>query len=131
MIRDTAAQNKSLDNDYGATKGANAPASHALALFAGDPSIDGVELSSMGGYARVTITNNGTNWPAATDGEKVCAAQTFPASTAAWSAEATHWALYGSDGNWWDCGDLPDVVTVAAAGVTVSVTPVVYYSTRA
>jgi hypothetical protein len=131
MIRDTAAQNKSLDNDYGATKGANAPASHVLALFAGDPNLTGVELTSAGGYARVTVTNNGTNWPAASDGLKVAAAQSFPASTAAWSDVATHWALFdAADGTTcWDTGTLDEEIDVSAAGVTASVTPKVFYET--
>src|SRR5690349_21683106 len=111
MIRDTAAQNKSLDNDYGATKGANAPASHALALFAGDPNLDGTELTATGGYARATVANNGTNWPAAADGVKVAAAQAFPTSTGPWSDVATHWALF--DGTTcWDTGVLDEEIDV-------------------
>lgn len=126
MIRDTAAQNKSLDNDYGATHGPNAPASHSLALFAGDPNLTGTELTSAGGYARVTVTNNGTNWPAAANGVKVCAVQTFPVSTAAWSDVATHWALF--DGTTcWDTGTLDEEIDVSAAGVTATAAPKIFY----
>lgn len=131
MIRDTAAQNKSLDNDYGSTKGANAPSSHQLALFAGDPNLSGTELTSTGGYARKTVTNNGTNWPAASDGIKVCAAQSFAVSTAAWSGVATHWALFdNADGTTcWDTGTLDEEIDVTAAGVTATVAPKVFYET--
>lgn len=130
MLLDTAAQNKSLDNDYGATRGSNAPASHQLALFAGDPSLDGVELASAGGYARVTIANNGTSWPAAAAGQKTGPGVTFPTSTGAWSDVATHWVLIGSDGNRWDSGALAEEIDITAAGVTKKVTPTIYYGTR-
>jgi hypothetical protein len=135
MIRDTAAANKSLDNDYGASKGANAPASHTLHLFAGDPAIPaadggGVELTSAGGYSAPTITNNGTSWQPAANGQKNGVNVTFPASTGAWSAVATHWALLGSDGLWWDTGVLGSAINITAAGVTKTVAPRIFYGTR-
>lgn len=68
MIRDIAARNASLANDYGATKGPNAAASHQFAVFEGDPNGDGVELTG-GGYARVTLVNDGTVWPAPVGGQ--------------------------------------------------------------
>lgn len=126
----TAARNKSLDADYGAGHGAHAPASHTLHLFAGDPKVSGVELdTAVGGYAVPTITNDATGWPAAAaDQQKTAAEATFATSTAAFSDVATHWALKGADGNWWDSGPLPEAVDVDTAGVVVHVTPTVFYA---
>lgn len=133
-LLDTAAQNASLDNDYGATKGPNSPASLQLALFRGDPSDGGVELDAAGGYARVTVTNDGTNFPAAADGQKTCAAQNFPTSTAQWTVAgvpdvADYFAFIdASTGTRWDSGQLSDPVSVGAAGIAVSVVPVIFYN---
>lgn len=122
-IRDVAAMNKSLDNDYGTTRGPNAPLSHALALYVGDPVVDGVEVSG-GGYARVTILP--ADWAAATDGEKsLTAPAEFAAPTDTWGDTITHWALVGADGLVWDTGTLTeplDVTSAALRGPLVSVT---------
>ena len=110
-IRDAAARRKSLRNDYGTDRAADAPASHDVALFNGDPMLAGVEVTG-GGYARVTVL------PAAwtdDDTEGIYALVTFPAPTGAWT-EATHWALYGSDSNWWDCGEFAESLLVTGAG---------------
>lgn len=127
----TAARNLTLDADYGATHGTHAPASHTLHLFAGDPKAGGVELdTAVGSYAAPTLTNDATGWPtAAADQSKTAAEVAFATSTAAWSDEATHWALKGADGNWWDSDQLPEVVSVTTAGVVVNVTPTVSYAT--
>jgi hypothetical protein len=51
------------------------------------------EPTSTGSYARIVVTNNATNWPAATGSnpatKKLHVAQSFAASTAAWSTGAT------------------------------------------
>jgi hypothetical protein len=127
---DTAAQDASLDNDYGATKGANAPSSHELALFTDDPRLGGVELDATGGYVRVVVTNDGTNWPAASGGMKVGAFQTFPDSTAAWSDTAKWWVLFDhADGTTrWDAGPLDDEIDVNAAGAGPVTRPSIYYN---
>lgn len=115
-IRDVSARRKSLRNDYGSDRAADAPASHALALFAGDPMVDvadggGVEVTG-GGYARVTVSP--ADWT--DDGiETLTVTKTFPASTGEWD-EATHWGLYGDDGLWWDCGELAEPLSVTGAG---------------
>jgi len=115
-IRDQAARLASLLNDYGPDAAADAPTYHDAALFAGDPMLDpldggGVEVTG-GGYARVRV--DPADW--VDDGvETLTATLTFPDSTGEWD-EATHWALYGSDGNWWDCGELADSVQVTGAG---------------
>lgn len=125
----TVEQNRSLDLFYGANKGAIASAAHELALYAGDPRTTGTELTSTGGYAAVTVTNNGTNWPAASGGAKTSAVQTFPTSTAAWSDIATHFALRDSvTGDIADCGPLDAEVAVDAAGIVVTRQVTVFYN---
>lgn len=135
-IRDMAAMNASLDNDYGLTHGPNAPDSHDLALFDGDPMLfddDGVtplhaelDATTAPGYGRVTIPNDAA-WAAAADGAKALAAGTvqLPAPIDAW-VEASHWALI-ADGVMWDCGPLTEVLEVTEAGDGPLVAPVVFY----
>lgn len=123
-----AAQNASLSFSYGASKAAGAPATFELALFAGDPSTTGTELAATGGYARVSVTNNGTNFPAPSDGQLTGALQTFPTSSAAWSAVATHWALIdAATDEVWDADALEQEIEVNASGVTPTARPIVYY----
>lgn len=119
-IRDVAAMSASLDNDYGPTRGPNAPDSHEVALFFGDPLVavgddGGVELDATDcpGYARVTVDSD--DWPAADEGVKSLSV-TFPAPTDEWLTSATHWGLYGSDGNWWDVGEMAEPLEVTSAG---------------
>lgn len=129
----TPAQNASLDNDYGATKGPNAAAAHELALYAGDPAAGGVELDSAGGYARPLVTNNGTNWAAAAGGAKTSAILAFAVSTGEWTvaaspAVATHFLLIDSTtGDFWDSGLLAPPISVDAAGETPHAQLTVYY----
>lgn len=127
-IRDMAARNASLNNDYGVNRGPNAPASHQLALFYGDPMFlpeDGGGVEVVGnGYARQTVLP--ADWLDADQGRKTLAAsKQFPNTTAEWPDTVTHWALFAADGvTMWDCGPLaePFDVTGAAAGPIVSVT---------
>lgn len=75
-----------------------APATVYLALFTATPSDTGGGTECTGGsYARVAITNNATNWPAATGTSPATkasgAAFTFPAATADWGT-VTSWALF-------------------------------------
>ena len=51
-LLDPGAMARSLDNDYGTTRGLNAADSHELVLFFGDPQSDGVEITEAG---RATI----------------------------------------------------------------------------
>lgn len=127
-LLDVGPRNASLDMSYGALKGTSAAASHQLALFDEDPSNGGVEISG-GGYARVTVTNNGTNWPAASNGAKTGAVQTFPTSTGAWSTTAKWWCLIdAADGTTrWDARPLSAEVSVTAADVVVKVQPIIDY----
>jgi hypothetical protein len=133
-IHDIDAQDKSLDDDYGASHGSNAPASHDLALFFSDPLLASdpttVELDSTNspGYARVTINNDAT-WAAASGGQKLLAAGyvTMPDPTDTWLQTATHWGLLGSDGKWWDCGELQAPLIVSSAGSGPVVSPAIFY----
>lgn len=58
-----------------------------------DASLKTGEPTSAGGYARIAVTNNVTNFPAATGSNpatsKMAVSQSFPTSTAAWSTGAT------------------------------------------
>lgn len=120
-IRDAAARRKSLRNDYGTDAAADAPTSHEAALFNGDPMLDGVEVTGPG-YARGTILP--ADW--ADDGTEGLRAQVeLPTPTGDWD-EATHWALYGSDALWWDCGELEEPLIVSAGDPPVVVVPLFY-----
>jgi len=128
-LLDPGAMSKSLDNDYGTTRGPNSAASHQLALFFDDPSLStnptDVEITG-GGYARVTV--NPADWLPADAGRKELATPAqFPATTAEWLESATHWGLYGSDGVWWDYGPLGEPLEVTGAGDGPLVMPVVFY----
>jgi hypothetical protein len=135
-----AAQNATLDHDYGASKAADAPAAFELALFNGDPTLGGVELDAAGGYARVTMASDGTNFPPAENGQKVCAEVTFPTPTDEWTAAgvadtATHWVLFdAATGDAWDYDELTAEVNVERdedtgelIAVTVTVQPIIFY----
>lgn len=129
-ILDVAAQDSSLNNDYGASAGSNAPTSHEVALFNGAPWESGTELASTGGYARVVLANNGTNWPGASGGATTSAVVTFPTSTAAWSDTATHFVLYDAADSTtaWDAQALSDEISVDAAGFVARLQLTVFYN---
>lgn len=106
------AQEASLDNDYGTTRGPNALASHELALYDGDPREEGVEISGNG-YARVTVA--AADWALASDGYKTLTTPvTFPAPTAEWPLTVRYWALLGG-GVMWDSGPFAEEIDVTAA----------------
>jgi hypothetical protein len=77
-----------------------APATWYLALSTTTPANDGTGFTEPvgGSYARVAITNNATNWPAAATADGVTkktsgAKFTFPNPTGSWGA-VTHWGLF-------------------------------------
>lgn len=87
-------ENLALDALLGDDAAPNMPATVYLALFSVvcDDDTFGTELSG-GAYARVAITNNSTNFPAASAGSKSNGvAIEFPEATADWD-EALGWAL--------------------------------------
>lgn len=131
-IRDIAAMNRSLDNDYGPTRGPNAAASHLLALFDGDPMVDvaegGGEEVSGNGYARVSIAP--ADWSPAANGYKPMASpKVFPDTTAEWPNGASYWALIdGGDGvTMWDCGPLAEPLEITGPGPGPVVSISVFY----
>lgn len=82
-------ENKVLDHLLGAVS-YTAPGTVYFALYTGSPSDTGggTEVSG-GGYTRVAVTNNSTNWPAAASGTKRNASTiTFPEATASWGTIA-------------------------------------------
>lgn len=121
-IRDAEAMRLSLDNDYGTTRGANAADSHELVMFLGDPMSEGVEVTDAG---RATILP--ADWlPASVDAVKsVDGLVDLPDPTVAWSAD--YCALYGSDGNWWDCWPLTEPMDVEVGGTTPQVLVEIFY----
>lgn len=78
-------ENEILDHLLGAAT-YTAPATVYVALYTAAPTDagGGTEVTG-GGYVRVAVTNNATNWPAASGGAKANGtAITFPAPTANW-----------------------------------------------
>ena len=95
------------------------PATVHAALFSAAPSDSGGGTEASGGsYARVAVTNNATNWPAATGTTTVKSngtAITFPRATAAWGT-MSHWALFdaATAGNllYWGAITTPKAVAI-------------------
>ncbi len=86
------AQNISLDACYGSNHSSEWPSTIYLHLFVSDPTQGGVELTSAGGYAPVSVTNNSTNFPAASGGQKKNGTLiSFGSSSGAWSGPADYW----------------------------------------
>jgi hypothetical protein len=114
-IRDVEAQNASLDNDYGPNHGPASPDAHELALFAGDPMIDGTEITGLG-YTPAAVSND-ADWPDAAGGSKTRDIQ-MAAPTGEWD-EADHWLLRDPvTGAGWDCAALQEPLNVTAASGT-------------
>lgn len=107
------AQNASLDNDYGTTRGPNAADSHEILLL----DEDGIELAGSG-YARPTVLP--ADWPAADGGEKTVVAE-FGIPTGAW-VKAVAWQALGDDGFLWD--SVPIVPPLEVTGASVAAVPV-------
>lgn len=90
-----AAANNSLDVRFGGVA-SNAPATYYVGLSSTTPTNTGGNVTepSTGGYGRVAVTNNLTNWPAAVARAKSNGtAITFPTPTANWGT-MTHFVLY-------------------------------------
>lgn len=102
--------NNSLMRRYGVHRGYGAPAQIEVALFAGDPRGDGVEMDNVGGYAAALVGNDGTTWPDDAAGRTIVSAPIAFTPTGPWtaggsSALVTHWATRNHD-----TGDLMDVM---------------------
>ena len=88
-------ENELLDHVFG-NAAYSAPATLYLALSTADPTDDGSGIAepSGGSYARLGVTNNATNFPAAVSGAKSNGVDfTFATATASWGV-ITHMAIY-------------------------------------
>lgn len=126
-IRDTAARTRSLDNDYGPTAGPQAPSSHLLALYVGDPMTTGVEVTGPG-YERVEVPP--AAWLPAADGMKLTDGPVFfPAPTGEWEDAVTHFLLLDGDDPTvgWDSAPLAEPLVVTGPGTPIEVVVAVFY----
>lgn len=110
-----------LDAFYGDHRGVNTPDLIDIALFVGDPTTSGTELTGTGGYARVRLGNNSTTFPDAlvsNDYKKLIGIPIrFPVSTAAFSGTATYWALFDvATGDLLDSGTITGSAAVTGSG---------------
>lgn len=110
-------ENEVLDQIFGASAYA-APATLYIALSSTTPTDAGGNFTEppAGSYARVAVTNNLTNWPAAVAGSKSNgAAILFPEATGTWPT-VTHFGVYDapSGGNYLAGGALGASKTVYA-----------------
>lgn len=111
------AENKVLDSILGSNHASAFPATVYVALYTTVPTTDAgsgaVEVTG-GSYARVSVTNNSTNWPNATGGLKSNAtAIAFPTATASWGT-VTGYGIYdaATSGNLILFGTLSSTLTV-------------------
>lgn len=120
------------DNSVGMSYGGygTPPTTLEIALFSGDPTNGGTELTSAGGYERLVVPNDATTWPdAPADGSITSAVLEFAVSTDAWSDTANFFQIYDADtGDAWDSGELADEVSVNEADVPVPGQITVYYN---
>jgi hypothetical protein len=106
-------ENELLDHAFGGGDYAR-PASVYVSLHSADPGDTGASELSGGGYARAAVTNNSTNFPAASGGEKANANPIeFPEATADWP-QATHFGVWDAStgGNFLVGGPLDEAKTV-------------------
>lgn len=113
--------NNALDVRFGAVA-SNAPAAYYVGLSTTTPTNTGTNVTepSTGGYARVAVTNNATNWPAASGRSKSNGtAITFPTPTASWGT-VTHFVLYdaASGGTFRAWGALTSSASIPIGSVT-------------
>ena len=109
-------ENELLDHWLG-NSAYTAPATVYVGLSTADPLDDGSGLAEPvgNGYARVSVTNNLTEWPAAVGGSKNNANDvTFPLATGSWGT-ITHFALFdaATGGNMLGSGALTSSRTVS------------------
>lgn len=90
-------ENELLDHVFGAAA-YSAPATVYVSLFTAAPSDAGGGTEVTGGsYDRVDVTNNATNWPAASGGAKANGtAITFAQASASWGV-VTHFGIHDAN----------------------------------
>lgn len=114
-------ENKKLDHILGNTA-YSPPATLYIGLSTADPGETGTGAvePSGGGYGRVAVTNNTTNWPAAANGSKSNGTQiAYAAPTGSWGT-VTHWFIAdaSSGGNILYKGPLTAATTIGAGDPT-------------
>lgn len=118
-VLSTAYQNKWLDALLGSGHAANMPASVTAHLYTDDPGQGGVELASDGGYAPLTLSNNDTNFPPASAGEKTSADLAFTFTGPA--SDVATWGVISDGTDLIIGGPLSSAVNATGAGTaTVS-----------
>lgn len=113
----TTLENALLDSYLGAVA-YNAPATLYFGLSTTTPAKDGTGVTepSGGGYARVSVTNNTSNFPAASGGSKANGSTiTWPQATASWG-DVTYLVVYDASAN----GNLLEFVSLGATAQTIS-----------
>lgn len=119
MFTDTW-EKKILDAIFGNTALSGVPATLYVGLLTAAPSDDGSGVSepSGNGYARVAVTNNTTNWPAATGSGAGASSKTngstitFPQATGAWGT-VTHFGIF-------DASTAGNLISYGALGASKS-----------
>lgn len=130
-LRDLAAQEASLDNDYGPTRGPHSPDVFEVALFAGDPAVDGVEVpvdvdGELTGYEPAAMSNDA--WNPAEDGVKTSHEIQFADPLTEWPETVTHAALRDpATGVVWDVVELEEPLDVTGPGVIPPVVLPIFY----
>jgi hypothetical protein len=150
VIGSLAAQCASLANDYGATHGPNSPTSFEVALLIVDddtgglvevPTTTDVEDEDTGvattvanGYARATVANDSTTFPAPDPATGVLTTPPiigFPASTAEYPGDVVAWALYDGGVLWdWNYFATGQRITVSDAGIVPMPVLSIYYNDK-
>jgi len=118
------ARNLSLRSHFGADRhpSLSLPIFH-FALFAGDPTVAGVEPNGSAGYARAAVANDAALW-GALDGTAIQAFSAvdivWPAATGLYSTTGPldHWAIFdnATGGTLWYSAPLTAPIQVTGAG---------------
>ena len=136
-IRDQGAMERSLDNDYGSTRGPNAPDDLTVHLFHGDPTTpDAYEIPNLteddngdlvpNGYAPAEMSND--DWLPSEGGIKLSDPNpVFAEPLEEWET-VTHWAVKDPvTGLWWDSAPLAIELDVTGPGTPVAVQLAIFY----
>lgn len=107
-------ENELLDHIFGAAA-YTAPGTVHVSLHTADPTDAGSGAEVSGGaYARVAVTNDATNWPAASGGAKANGtAIEFATATASWGT-VTHFGI-------WDASTAGNLLAHGALGTSKAV----------
>lgn len=127
VMLSASARNASLLNDYGSTKGANAPTALRVCLFIGDPRL-GVELTG-GGYTPVVVDNDDTYWTSAPEDGVMSPESVEFVFTDTPDGIATHWAFRDdATDDLWDTGQRAEQVIIPEGGASATLVCTVNYA---